>query len=290
MSVGRTGRSCGVPYGTWPSAGIRQFLDVGTGLPSANNTHEVAQAIAPESRVVYVDNDPIVLAHARALLTSGPHGATGFLDADARDTATILAEAAKLLDFSKPVAVMLIAHLARDRRRRLLPARRRPDGRGPARQLPGDLARRQRPAAAVARRQRRRRPAQHADVPARHPAQPEQMPSSSTVWSCSNQAWSRSRSGDRTVPRKAPAPPCAEASAASPRRAESAARPRSRYRHGPRRARTRTGAAARLAAGRPPRLGRIVRATCASCGYGRLQDWFEVPPQAQIWDWVPEPP
>jgi S-adenosyl methyltransferase len=92
-------------------AGIRQFLDVGTGLPSASNTHEVAQAAAPESRIVYVDNDPIVLAHARALLTSDPRGATGYLDADARDTAAILAGAAELLDFSEPVAVMLIAIL-----------------------------------------------------------------------------------------------------------------------------------------------------------------------------------
>ena len=92
-------------------AGVRQFLDVGTGLPSANNTHEVAQAAAPESRIVYVDNDPIVLAHARALLTSDPQGATGYLDADARDTGRILTEAAELLDFSQPVAVMLIAIL-----------------------------------------------------------------------------------------------------------------------------------------------------------------------------------
>jgi SAM-dependent methyltransferase len=91
--------------------GIRQFLDIGTGLPSANNTHEVAQAIAPESRVVYADNDPTVLAHARALLTSGPRGATGYLDADARDTGKILAEAARLLDFDQPVAVMLVAVL-----------------------------------------------------------------------------------------------------------------------------------------------------------------------------------
>jgi SAM-dependent methyltransferase len=91
--------------------GIRQFLDIGTGLPSANNTHEVAQAIAPESRIVYVDNDPIVLAHARALLTSGPKGATGYLNADARDTGKILAEATRLLDFGQPVAVMLIAVL-----------------------------------------------------------------------------------------------------------------------------------------------------------------------------------
>ncbi len=92
-------------------AGIRQFLDIGTGLPSADNTHEVAQAVAPESRVVYVDNDPIVLAHARALLTSSPEGVTGYLDADARETGTIITEAGKLLDFGQPVAVMLIAVL-----------------------------------------------------------------------------------------------------------------------------------------------------------------------------------
>jgi len=92
-------------------AGIRQFLDIGTGLPSADNTHEVAQAVAPDSRVVYVDNDPIVLAHARALLTSSPEGVTGYLDADARETGTIITEAGKLLDFGQPVAVMLIAVL-----------------------------------------------------------------------------------------------------------------------------------------------------------------------------------
>jgi hypothetical protein len=91
--------------------GIRQFLDIGTGVPTANNTHEVAQAIAPESRVVYVDNDPIVLAHARALLTSSPEGTTAYLDADFRDVDTILAEARQTLDFSQPVAIMLIAIL-----------------------------------------------------------------------------------------------------------------------------------------------------------------------------------
>ena len=91
--------------------GIRQFLDIGTGIPASGNTHEVAQQVAPESRVVYVDSDPIVLAHARALLTSRPEGATGFLDADARDTGTILAQAAKLLDFRAPVAVMLVPEL-----------------------------------------------------------------------------------------------------------------------------------------------------------------------------------
>jgi hypothetical protein len=92
-------------------AGIRQFLDIGTGIPVAGNTHQVAQEIAPESRVVYVDYDPVVLAHARALLTSGEAGATEYIDADLRDTGTILAGAAQLLDFTQPVAVTLVAIL-----------------------------------------------------------------------------------------------------------------------------------------------------------------------------------
>jgi len=92
-------------------AGVRQFLDIGTGLPTASNTHEVAQAAAPEARVVYVDNDPMVLAHARALLTGTPQGATGYLDADLRDPDQILAGAAELLDFRRPVAVLLIGIL-----------------------------------------------------------------------------------------------------------------------------------------------------------------------------------
>jgi hypothetical protein len=92
-------------------AGIRQFLDIGTGIPTAGNTHQVAQAIAPESRVVYVDYDPIVLAHARALLTSHKAGATEYIDSDLRGTQTILARAAKLLDFTEPVAVSLISIL-----------------------------------------------------------------------------------------------------------------------------------------------------------------------------------
>jgi len=92
-------------------AGIRQFLDIGTGIPTANNTHEVAQLVAPGSRVVYVDNDPIVLAHARALLVSGPGGSTDYLDADLRQTEHILDHARTRLDFSQPVAVMLIAVL-----------------------------------------------------------------------------------------------------------------------------------------------------------------------------------
>jgi hypothetical protein len=90
-------------------AGIRQFLDIGTGIPTAGNTHQVAQAIAPESRVVYVDYDPVVLAHARALLTSGEAGATEYIDADLRDTGTILDRAEKLLDFNQPVAITLLA-------------------------------------------------------------------------------------------------------------------------------------------------------------------------------------
>jgi hypothetical protein len=89
-------------------AGIRQFLDVGTGLPSAYNTHEVAQAIAPDCRIVYVDNDPIVLTHARALLTGTPVGETAYVNADARNPELILAEAARTLDFSKPVAIMTL--------------------------------------------------------------------------------------------------------------------------------------------------------------------------------------
>jgi hypothetical protein len=89
-------------------AGIRQFLDIGTGLPSSNNTHEVAQKAVPESRIVYVDNDPIVLSHAQALLTSTREGACAYVDADLRDVATILKEAAATLDFSRPVAVSLI--------------------------------------------------------------------------------------------------------------------------------------------------------------------------------------
>jgi hypothetical protein len=93
-------------------AGIRQFLDVGTGLPTANNTHEVAQSVAPECRIVYVDNDPLVLVHARALLTSDPLGATDYVDADLTDTDAILHEAARTLDLTRPVALMLLGILA----------------------------------------------------------------------------------------------------------------------------------------------------------------------------------
>ncbi len=88
--------------------GVRQFLDIGTGLPTANNTHEVAQAVAPESHIVYVDNDPIVLVHARALLTSTPEGLTDYIQADLRDPDLILREAARTLEFTRPVALMLL--------------------------------------------------------------------------------------------------------------------------------------------------------------------------------------
>jgi O-methyltransferase involved in polyketide biosynthesis len=88
--------------------GIRQFLDIGTGLPTVDNTHQVAQRIAPESRIVYVDNDPLVLAHAHALLTSTPEGTCDYIEADLRDPDSILRQAAKTLDFSQPVAIMML--------------------------------------------------------------------------------------------------------------------------------------------------------------------------------------
>jgi len=95
---------------------VRQFLDIGTGIPTGNNTHEVAQAAAPSSRIVYVDNDPIVLAHARALLTSTPEGATAYLEADLREPDIILDAARKTLEFDRPIALMLlgILHLIQD--------------------------------------------------------------------------------------------------------------------------------------------------------------------------------
>lgn len=92
-------------------AGVRQFLDIGTGLPTDDNTHELAQRLAPESRVVYVDNDPLVLAYARALLTSTAEGATGYIDADMRDPGLILREARQVLDLSQPVGLMMMGVL-----------------------------------------------------------------------------------------------------------------------------------------------------------------------------------
>jgi O-methyltransferase involved in polyketide biosynthesis len=108
--------------------GIRQILDIGTGLPTADNTHQVAQSIAPDARVVYVDNDPLVLVHARALLTSTPEGVTEYIEADLNDPEAIIAAARETLDLSKPVAVTLLGILhfimdddaARDVVRRLM--------------------------------------------------------------------------------------------------------------------------------------------------------------------------
>lgn len=91
--------------------GIRQFLDIGTGLPAPDNTHEIAQRHVPECRIVYLDNDPVVLAYARALLTSAPQGVCDYIDADLRDTAVILADAERTLDLTQPVAVLLLAVL-----------------------------------------------------------------------------------------------------------------------------------------------------------------------------------
>jgi hypothetical protein len=110
--------------------GIRQILDIGTGLPTGNNTHEVAQSIAPESRIVYVDNDPLVLVHARALLTGDPAGATDYIEADLHDPAEILRQARRTLDFDQPVAITLLGIMhfildddeARDVVRRLVDA------------------------------------------------------------------------------------------------------------------------------------------------------------------------
>ncbi len=92
-------------------AGIRQFLDIGTGLPTADNTHQVAQGVAPESKIVYVDNDPLVLAHARALLTSAPEGATDYIHADMHDPGNIIAGAARTLDFGRPIAITMLGVL-----------------------------------------------------------------------------------------------------------------------------------------------------------------------------------
>jgi hypothetical protein len=92
-------------------AGIRQFLDIGTGLPTADNTHEVAQRVAPDARIVYVDNDPLVLAHARALLTSTPEGQTRYLHADMHDSQALIEGAAEILDLTQPVAVYFIGVL-----------------------------------------------------------------------------------------------------------------------------------------------------------------------------------
>ncbi|KUN76263.1 SAM-dependent methyltransferase [Streptomyces griseoruber] len=106
--------------------GVRQFLDIGTGLPTADNTHEVAQRTAPDARIVYVDNDPTVLAHAHALLSSTPEGATAYLDADLYDPEAVLEAAKGTLDFSRPIALMILntlGHVAEYARARELVGR-----------------------------------------------------------------------------------------------------------------------------------------------------------------------
>jgi O-methyltransferase involved in polyketide biosynthesis len=107
-------------------AGIRQFLDAGTGLPTGDNTHEVAQRVAPQSRIVYVDNDPMVLAHGRALLVSAPEGRSVYIDADVRGPDRILAAAAQTLELSQPVGLILsgvLGHVADDDEARAIVAR-----------------------------------------------------------------------------------------------------------------------------------------------------------------------
>jgi hypothetical protein len=107
-------------------AGIRQFLDIGAGLPTVDNTHEVAQRVAPECRVVYVDNDPLVLLHAKALLTSTPQGATDYLNADLREPGDVLAGAARTLNLTRPVAVTILGvlwHILDDGQARAIIAR-----------------------------------------------------------------------------------------------------------------------------------------------------------------------
>ena len=118
--------------------GVRQFLDIGTGIPTQPNLHEVVQGIAPDARIVYADNDPVVLAHARALLVSTPEGETSYIHADLRDTSLILEEAARTLDFAQPTAVMLVSILQLPSGRgRSVRNRRAAYGDGRARQLPG---------------------------------------------------------------------------------------------------------------------------------------------------------
>lgn len=110
--------------------GVRQFLDIGTGLPTADNTHEIAQRVTPDARIVYVDNDPIVLVHARTLLTGTSEGVTDYVNADVHDPDVILERAAGTLDFTQPVAVMMLGILnfvldidkARDIARRVMAA------------------------------------------------------------------------------------------------------------------------------------------------------------------------
>ena len=151
---GSTARSCTAPPAGWPSSGVRQFLDIGTGIPTEPNLHQIAQETAPGRRVVYCDNDPIVLAHAAALLRCTPEGVTDYVQADARDPDAILEGGRKILDFDRPVALSLIAllHFVSDEdgaHDLVRPAA----GRTALRQLPGDV-----PRAPPTSPRRRRRP------------------------------------------------------------------------------------------------------------------------------------
>jgi hypothetical protein len=175
-------------------AGIRQFLDVGTGLPTADNTHEVAQAVAPESRIVYVDNDPLVLVHARALLTSTPQGVTNYVEADLHDPDKVLQEAARTLDFSQPVALTLLGVLnfvvdddeAQAVINRLLDA-----------VPPGSIWRLPTPATKSIPQRRRRHGSSGMNMPSPpSPSAPRgRSRGSSSVWSCSTQVWSHVHGG-----------------------------------------------------------------------------------------------
>ncbi|MGP4048941.1 SAM-dependent methyltransferase [Streptomyces sp. 2A115] len=113
QQVARSNRSWMHRVTRWltQEAGIRQYLDIGTGIPTEPNLHQIAQATARDTRIVYVDNDPIVLAHAGALLRGTPEGVTEYIQADARDTDTILEQAARVLDFDRPIALSLVALL-----------------------------------------------------------------------------------------------------------------------------------------------------------------------------------
>jgi len=179
-------------------AGLRQFLDIGTGLPTADNTHQVAQRVAPESRIVYVDNDPLVLAHARALLTSSPEGSTEYLDADIRNPAAILDAAGGLLDFTQPIALMLMGIMGHFTDEEAYPiVRQLLAGRPPV------VISRSTTAPTPTRRSTRRSGA--ITRAARCPtisAAPSSSPGSSRVWNWWSRAWCRCRTGGPTPTRR----------------------------------------------------------------------------------------
>jgi hypothetical protein len=200
-------------------AGIRQFLDIGTGLPTENNTHEVAQRVAPESRIVYVDNDPIVLSHARALLTSDPRGQCTYVDADAREVEKILGEAAGVLDFSQPVAVMMLGllHFIPDADDPYGLTRRYMDAVRPGSYLAAtSRPRRRRRASGTTRARRRRSPSGRA----------RRSPGSSLAWTSSRPGSPRWASGDSAPP--GPVPPSFPPTPPSPANPDARQAPASR--------------------------------------------------------------